>query len=221
MPNPRTYEPPHFIAVEGPIRVGKTSLADILADKLHGERIRDLEDNPFLEAFYRDKRGAGFQAQFHFLLQRYKQLHALDLAAHAERVIVSDYIFEKDKIFAYLNLSDAELAVYDQYYEMFAEQVPIPDLVIYLQAKPETLRRRIEKKNVPFEHRISDEYLEAVVNAYEHFFFHYTSSDLLVIETSEIDFVDRNEDLQQLLDRLSQPVKGTQYFLPLGSAPAD
>ena len=104
---------------------------------------------------------------------------------------------------------------------MLAEQVPIPDLVIYLQAKLETLKKRIAKKQVPFEDRISDEYLEGVVNAYEHFFFHYKSSDLLVIDTSEIDFVDRSEHLQELLQRLSQPVKGTQYFLPLGSAPAD
>jgi deoxyadenosine/deoxycytidine kinase len=215
------FEPPRFIAVEGPIRVGKTSLADILADRLHADRLRDVEDNPFLEGFYKDKPGAGFQAQFYFLLQRYKQLRALDLAATANRVVISDYLFEKDRIFAYLNLSDAELQLYDAYYELFAEQAPIPDLVIYLQAKLETLKKRIAKKNAAFEHQISDEYLESVVKAYEHFFFHYKSSDLLVIETSEIDFIDRNEDLQELLRRLGQPVKGTQYFLPLGSAPAD
>jgi deoxyguanosine kinase len=221
MPSVPRYEPPRFIAIEGPIRVGKTSLADILADRLHAARISDVEDNPFLDAFYRDEPGAAFQAQFYFLLQRYKQLHALDLAAVPDRIILCDYIFERDRIFANLNLSNSELQLYDQYYELFAEQVPIPDLVIYLQAKLETLKKRIAKKNVPFEHHISDAYLEAVVNAYEHFFFHYRSSDLLVIETSEIDFVDRNEDLQELLERLSQPVKGTQYFLPLGSAPAD
>jgi deoxyguanosine kinase len=221
LPNAPAYEPPRFIAVEGPIRVGKTSLAGILADRLQAVHLHDVEDNPFLESFYEDAPGAGFQAQFYFLIQRYKQLRALDLAGDPHRIVVSDYIFEKDKIFAYLNLNDTELQVYDQYYEILAEQVPIPDLVIYLQAKPETLKKRIAKKNVPFEHRISDEYLEAVVNAYEHFFFHYKSSDLLVIETSEIDFVDRNEDLQELLQRLSQPIKGTQYFLPLGSAPAD
>jgi deoxyadenosine/deoxycytidine kinase len=215
------HEPLRFLAIEGPIRVGKTTLADLLADRLHAVRIRDAEDNPFLEAFYRDQPGAAFQAQFHFLLQRFKQMRALDMAAHSNRTIISDYIFEKDKIFAYLNLSDPEIQIYDQYYELFAEQIPIPDLVIYLQAKPEALKKRIAKKRVPFEHHISGDYLEAVVNAYEHFFFHYKSSDLLVIETSEIDFVDRNEDLQQLLDRLSQPVKGTQYFLPLGSASAD
>jgi deoxyguanosine kinase len=217
----KSHELPRFIAIEGPIRVGKTTLADLLADRLHGSRIRDDEDNPFLEAFYKENPGAAFQAQFYFLIRRFKQWQTLDRAPGSDRLIISDYIFEKDKIFAYLNLTDAELEVYDQYYEMLAEQVPIPDLVIYLQAKPEALRKRIEKKKVSFEPRISDDYLQAVVNAYEHFFFHYKSSDLLVIETSEIDFVDRNDDLQQLLHRLSQPVKGTQYFLPLGSASAD
>jgi deoxyadenosine/deoxycytidine kinase len=212
---------PRFIAVEGPIRVGKTTLADILADRLHTTRLRDVEDNPFLENFYRDKPGAGFQTQLYFLLQRYKQLSALDVSASANRTIISDYIFEKDKIFAYLNLSDAELRLYDEYYGLLAENIPVPDLVIYLQAKPETLKKRIAKKNVAIEDRISDEYVEEVIRAYEHFFFHYKSSDLLVIETSEIDFVDRSEDLQELLRRLSQPVKGTQYFLPLGSADAD
>ena len=221
MPKVQVHEPPRFIAIEGPVRVGKTSLADILADRLHADRTRDIEDNPFLEAFYHDKPGAAFLAQLHFLLQRFKQLGTLDRAARPHRVMVSDYIFEKDKIFAYLNLNDAEIQIYDRYYELFAEQVPTPDLVIYLQAKPEALKKRIEKKNVRFEHCISDGYLEAMVNAYEHFFFHYKSSDLLVVETSEIDFVDRNEDLQELLRRLSQPVSGTQYFLPLGSASAD
>jgi deoxyadenosine/deoxycytidine kinase len=104
---------------------------------------------------------------------------------------------------------------------MLAEHVPIPGLVVYLQAKLETLKKRNAKKKVPFEDQVSNEYLEAVVNCYEHFFFHYKSSDLLVIDTSEIDFVDRSEHLQELLQRLSQPVKGTKYFLPLGSASAD
>jgi deoxyadenosine/deoxycytidine kinase len=215
------YETPRFIAVEGPVRVGKTTLADILADRLKADRMRDVDDNPFLKNFYNEKPGAAFTSQMYFLVERFRQFCALDVSASANRVVVSDYIFEKDKIFAYLNLSDAELRLYEQYYQIFAEQVPIPDLVIYLQAKPEMLKKRIEKKNVTFESRISEEYLKAVVNAYEHFFFRYRSSNLLVIETSEIDFVDRNEDLKQLLNRLTQPVHGTQYFLPLGSASAD
>jgi deoxyadenosine/deoxycytidine kinase len=215
------YEPPRFIAIEGPIRVGKTTLANILAERLHAFRVHDVEDNPFLEAFYQEQPGAGFQAQFYFLMRRYKQLRDLDVAPAPQRVLVSDYIFEKDKIFAYLNLNDTELRLYEQYYTLLAEQVPIPDLVIYLQARPETLKRRILKKRVAFEERVSDEYLAAVVKAYEHFFFHYKSTDLLVIDTSEIDFVERSEHLQQVLQRVSQPVKGTQYFLPLGSASAD
>ena len=215
------YESPRFIAVEGPVRVGKTTLADILADRLKADRMRDVDDNPFLKGFYHEKPGAAFTSQMYFLVERFRQFRALDVSGSGNRVVVSDYIFEKDKIFAYLNLNDAELQLYEQYYQIFAEQVPIPDLVIYLQAKPEMLKKRIEKKNVPFESRISEEYLEAVVNAYEHFFFRYRSSNLLVVETSEIDFVDRNEDLKQLLQRLTQPVRGTQYFLPLGSASAD
>ena len=221
MSKPPSFQPPRLIAVEGPIRVGKTSLADILADRLHAERLRDVEDNPFLGPFYNEKRGAAFQAQLYFLVERFNQWRALDVASSSRQTIVSDYLFERDKIFAYLNLSDAELRLYDELYRLLAEQAPVPDLVIYLQAKPEVLRKRIAKKNAAMESRISREYLEEVVKAYEHFFFHYRSSDLLVVETSEIDFVDRNEDLDQLLARLSQPVKGTQYFLPLGSASAD
>lgn len=216
-----SYETPRFITIEGPIRVGKTTLADILAERLGGGRLRDVDDNPFLENFYREKRGAALAAQLYFLLERSKRLRALDVSSSASRVVVSDFLFEKDKIFAYLNLNDAELQLYEQYYALLADQIPTPDLVIYLQAKPEMLKKRIRRKNAPFESRISEEYLEAVINAYEHFFFHYHSSNLLVIETSEIDFVDRNKDLQELLERLSQPVRGTQYFLPLGSASAD
>lgn len=215
------YNPPRFIAVEGPIRVGKTSLAEILAERFKAIYLRDPEDNPFLEPFYRGVPGAAFETQLYFLMQRYKQLRELDSTGKANRVVVSDYTFEKDKIFACLNLSDAELALYDEFYQLFIEQVPIPDLVVYLQAKPEALRKRIAKKNVPMEHHIADEYLDEVVKAYDHFFFHYTSSNLLVLETSEIDFIDRNEHLQELLERLSQPVKGTQYFQPLRSAAAD
>ncbi|HET7213675.1 MAG TPA: deoxynucleoside kinase, partial [Terriglobia bacterium] len=169
------YEQPRFIAVEGPVRVGKTSLADILADRLRADRMRDVDDNPFLKGFYNDQPGAAFTSQMYFLVERFRQFRALDLAGSANRTVVSDYIFEKDKIFAYLNLSDAELQLYEQYYQIFVEQVPIPDLVIYLQAKPEMLKRRIEKKNLDFESRMSEEYLEAVVNAYEHFFFRYRS----------------------------------------------
>jgi len=129
---------------------------------------------------------------------------------------VSDFLFEKDKIFAYINLDNEELKLYEKYFDMLAPSVPTPDLTIYLQAKPEVLRKRVSKKGDPTETEISPEYVEAVASAYEHFFFRYSASNLLVVDTSEIDFVERNQDLAELLRRLRHPVKGTQYFLPLG-----
>lgn len=211
------FEPPRYLAIEGPIGVGKSSLARLVADKLHARRVPDTQDNPFLQTFYEEDPGAAFRAQMYFLFHRYRQLKELDLASDPRRMVVADYIFEKDKLFAYINLEDDELKLYDAYYEQFRAELPTPDLVIYLQATPEVLVKRIAKRKDPKEAEISDEYLKEVVKAYEHFFFHYSASDLLVINTSEIDFVDRNDDLRELLRRLAEPVKGTQYFLPLGS----
>jgi deoxyguanosine kinase len=214
------FELPRYIAVEGPIRVGKSTLAAILADRLNAQRVIEPDSNPFLGAFYEGEPGAAFQAQFTFLVRRFEQLRALDLGPQSQRTVVADFIFEKDKLFACLNLNDQELETYNLYYNYFREQLPTPDLVIYLQAAPEVLKKRLKKKNAPGERAVSIEYLEEVVKAYEHFFFHYTSSDLLIVNTSEIDFVDRNEDLQELLRKVTEPIKGTQYFLPLGGQEA-
>jgi deoxyguanosine kinase len=175
----------------------------------------DPEDNPFLADFYKEKAGAAFRAQMYFLIERHRRLSEVQQGDAAP--LVSDFLFEKDKIFAYVNLDNEELKLYERYYEMFAAGLKPPDLVIYLQATPEVLRERIVKKKSPGEKQISRAYLEEIVRSYEHFFFRYAASDLLVINTSEIDFVDRNADLQQLLRRLQEPVKGTQYFLPLGA----
>lgn len=216
----KLFESPRYIAVEGPIRVGKNTLSSILAERMHAQLVVEPEDNPFLRAFYDGERGAAFQAQFAFLVRRFEQLQALDLGPKSRNVVVADYIFEKDKLFACLNLTDPELEVYNRYYNHFREQIPTPDLVIYLQATPEVLKRRLKKKGSPVEAAISDDYLEEVVRAYEHFFFHYTSSDLLIVDTSQIDFVEQNEDLQELLKKVSEPVRGTQYFLPLGGQAA-
>ncbi len=216
----KLFDLPRYIAVEGPIRVGKSSLASILSERLNAQRVTDPEQNSFLGAFYEGAAGAAFQTQFTFLIRRFEQLQALDLGGRSQKVIVSDFIFEKDKIFACLNLNDQELDTYNRYYNHFREQLPSPDLVIYLQATPEVLKKRLKKKNAAAEKAISEEYLEEVTKAYEHFFFHYTSSDLLIVNTSEIDFVERNEDLQELLRKVSEPIKGTQYFLPLGSQEA-
>ncbi len=266
MPGPSTKSPdqtptlnaPRYIAVEGPIRVGKSTLARFLAERMHARRIIDCEDNPFLSDFYQEKRGAAFAAQMYFLMERHRRLRDALSASHQENVtadagsprwvgtrghsgqfsfprgtttgstvpaeddafpgtpVISDFLFEKDKVFAYLNLDNEELKLYERYFERFSADLRAPDLVIYLQAKPDVLQERIAKKAAPAESRISREYIESVVQAYEHFFFRYSAADLLIVNTSEIDFVDRNTDLQQLLHRLEQPVKGTQYFLPLG-----
>jgi deoxyguanosine kinase len=214
MPEPK-FKPPKYFVVEGPIRVGKSTLARMLAERFHARRIFDCEDNPFLSDFYEEKAGSAFRTQMYFLMERHNRL--LDVHRDvAPSPVVSDFLFEKDKIFAYVNLDNEELKLYERYYEMLASSLATPDLVIYLQAKPEVLKRRISKKGAPEESNISPEYLETIAQAYEHFFFHYSASNLLVVDTSDIDFVERNQDLQELLRRLKQPVKGTQYFLPLG-----
>jgi len=213
----KLFESPRYIAVEGPIRVGKSTLTQILAERMNAQRITEPEDNPFLRAFYEGEPGAAFQAQLAFLIRRFERLRALDLAARSQKIVITDFIFEKDKLFACLNLNDAELETYNRYFNFFREQLPTPDLVIYLQATPEVLKKRLRKKNAAAESGVSDDYIEEVSKAYEHFFFHYTQSDLLIVNTSEIDFVDRNQDLQELLKKVSEPIRGTQYFLPLGS----
>ncbi|MGH9682837.1 MAG: deoxynucleoside kinase [Candidatus Acidiferrales bacterium] len=210
-----TFKAPRHIVVEGPIRVGKSTLARILAEWMHARRIFDCEDNPFLADFYDEKPGAAFHAQMYFLYERHRRL--IESRPEDEAApVVSDFLFEKDKIFAYINLDNEELKLYERYFDMLAPSVPPPELVIYLQAKSEVLLKRVSKKADPNETEVSPEYLETVANAYEHFFFRYSASNLLVVDTSEIDFVERNQDLQELLRRLRQPVKGTQYFLPLG-----
>jgi deoxyguanosine kinase len=211
------FKPPRHVVVEGPIRVGKSTLAKVLAEQMQARRIFDCEDNPFLAEFYDEKPGAAFRAQMYFLYDRHRRLmEARPEDDHGP--VVSDFLFEKDKIFAYINLDNEELKLYERYFDMLAPTVPAADLVIYLQAKPDVLRKRVSKKDAPVERQISPEYLVAVANAYEHFFFRYSASNLLVVDTSEIDFVERNQDLQELLRRLRQPVKGTQYFLPLGQS---
>jgi deoxyadenosine/deoxycytidine kinase len=214
------FELPRYIAVEGPIRVGKSTLAGIIAGQMQAQRITEPEDNQFLKSFYEGDAGAAFQTQFGFLIARYEQLSQLELAANPNKRVVADYIFEKDKLFAYMNLTDAELEIYNRYYNLFREQLPTPDLVIYLQASPEVLKKRLRKKGVASEHAISDDYIDQVHKAYEHFFFHYSASDLLVVNTNDIDFVGNHDDLKELLRRLSEPIKGTQYYLPLGGETA-
>jgi len=216
----KLFENPRFIAIEGPIRAGKSTLATLLAQEIGATRIIEPQQNPFLSPFYRGERSAAFPAQMWFLMSRYEQLCAAaerDAKSGKSAPMVADYIFEKDKLFANLNLSDDELALYERQFQYFRDQLPTPDLVIYLQTSPKVLRTRLARKGVPEERAISGRYLEHVAEAYEHYFFHYTASDLLIVNTDDIDFVRNNEDLQTLLRRLKEPVHGTQYFLPLGN----
>jgi deoxyadenosine/deoxycytidine kinase len=208
--------PARYIAIEGPLRVGKSSLARALAERIHARTVLDSEENPFLKDFYRGQHGSAFRAQMYFLVNRFQQLSEI-ASKQSQLPVVVDYLFEKDKLFAYINLNDDEVAVYDEYYRHFKEQLAPPDLVVYLKATPEVLRERIVRKNVESEAQISDEYLTEVTRAYEHFFSHYKASDVLVVDTTQVDFVQKASDLNELLEELSRPVRGTQYFLPLGT----
>ena len=207
----------HYIAVEGPIGVGKTTFVELLGNHLNATKIFEDINNPFLKDFYRDATGAAFQAQLFFLLTRYQQQQKLQQADLFQQNIVCDYIFQKDKIFAYLNLSDSELIIYEKLYSLLESSVPRPDLVIYLQAAQDVLMQRIKKRNLDYEKSISREYLKELTQAYNYFFFHYKLSSLLVINTSEIDFVENPADMQDLVKVIRSMGKGTRYYVPLGS----
>lgn len=206
------------IAVEGPIGVGKTSFVELLAKKFDAHRVLENLDNPFLQGFYEDQQGAAFQVQLFFLLSRYRQLQELEQRDLFQQVTILDYIFPKDKIFAYLNLDDSELLIYDKLYAMLEEQVTKPDLVIFLQAETRTLVERISRRDREYEAQISDAYINEVNKAYNYFFFHYTQTPLLVIDTTSIDFVHHEEHLVELVEQIRKMDRGVQYYRPLGSS---
>jgi deoxyadenosine/deoxycytidine kinase len=205
------------IAVEGPIGVGKTSLVDLLAQRFDALKVMERTENPFLEEFYRDKPGSAFQAQLFFLLNRYQQQRELTQGNLFNQVTLSDYLFAKDKIFAYLNLDDSELMIYEKLYALLEQNIPRPDLVIYLQASDKVLLERIRRRSRDYEVGISERYVAELNRAYNYFFFHYTATPLLVIDTSDIDFVERVDDLNELVTQIDQMEKGVQYYIPLGA----
>ena len=209
--------PFRHIAVEGPIGVGKTSLVDLLARRFRGVKVQEDVDNPFLTDFYKDKRGAAFRVQLFFLLSRYDQQRQLSQRDLFSELVLCDYSFPKDKIFAYLTLDDAELLIYNRLYDLLVETVPRPDLVIYLQANQETLLRRIKKRGREYEKSISPAYLKEVAEAYSHYFYRYDDTPLLVVNTSEIDFVHKPEHFDALVEQIRTATRGTQYYVPLGS----
>jgi deoxyguanosine kinase len=208
-----------YIVTDGPLGVGKTSLTTLLAQELGASLILEqAEENPFLTDFYRDPARYRFQTQMFFLLSRFSQQQEMAQPDLFTRITISDYLFDKDRIFAYLNLDDNELALYEQVYKILEPKIVRPDLVIFLQADTDTLLRRIKQRGRSFEKEISLDYIAAVNEAYNQFFFRYSDTPLLVINTSDIDFVHRREDLDDLLKQILGMKQGTQYYVPRSRA---
>ncbi|HEU4949242.1 MAG TPA: deoxynucleoside kinase, partial [Candidatus Deferrimicrobiaceae bacterium] len=203
---------------EGPIGVGKSSLAKILAQKTASRLVKEeVEGNPFLERFYENPRKYAFQTQIFFLLSRYRQQRELAQGDLFEGGVVCDYILAKDKIFALINLEDDEISLYESIYKLLVSTLPKPDLVVYLQARPEVLLSRVRKRGVAYERNISLDYLRTLSDAYNEYFFHYNETPLLVVNTSEIDFVESPRDLEHLVREVKSVKRGTQHYIPLGS----
>jgi deoxyadenosine/deoxycytidine kinase len=205
-----------YIAIEGPPGVGKSALTDRLAARLDATMVLDEPENPFLADFHAGRTGAAFQAQLFFTLARHRQQTALRQSDLFSQLTICDYLFERDKIHAYLNLDDNELFIYQRLYALLAEDVPSADLVIYLQAPTDVLRRRLRDRHraSPDAPLLADEYVRELNEAYNHFFFHYGSTPLLVVETSQFDLTWGDEALEDLVKQLKGMGKGTRYYVP-------
>jgi len=209
--------PVNYIAVDGPIGVGKTTLVELLAKRFDGVKILEDVTNPFLPSFYEDRPGAAFQTELYFLLSRYKQQQDIAQRELFDRLLVADYTFPKNRIFAYLNLSDDELMLFDKLYTLLEPNLAVPDLVIYLVADLETCMDRIGMRDRDFERGMSKDYMTELMDAYNHYYHYYNRSPLLVVETRNLNFADRPEDFDDLVQRISKPIKGTQYYVPMDS----
>jgi len=204
-----------YIAVEGPIGVGKTSLARIIAGEIGARLVlEEALENPFLPDFYRDPRRFALQVQLTFLLSRHRQQSELNQLNLFENRVVTDYIFDKDRIFAYLNLEDRELELYNRVLEMLTADIPIPDFIIYLQSSPDRLMTNIRIRDVEFERSISPEYLQNLCECYSQFFFHWQKSPVLIVNASKIDFINNEEHRRSLLKVINKMPAGTTYFNP-------
>ena len=207
--------PPRHLVVEGPIGVGKTSLARRLAESFGSQLLLECAgENPFLERFYQRPRDAAFPTQMHFLMQRAEQLRRLNQQDLFEERHVADFLFEKDRMFAELTLRPAELDLYDRIYRELAPDLPGPDMVVYLQAPVEVLMERIRRRGIPHEQGISADYLQRLSDAYVNFFYHYEAAPLLIVNASVIDLVDNDADYLQLLERLQALQSGRHFFNP-------
>ncbi len=207
---------PDYIVVEGPIGVGKTTLATKLAKTFKTELMLELADeNPFLTRFYTDPKSVALPTQLFFLFQRAKQLEELRQTDMFKPVQVSDFLIEKDKMFASINLDDDELALYHQVYERLTLDVPVPDLVIYLQAPVDVLMRRIRERGRAFESPVTRSYLKKISDAYIEFFYHYSMSPLLIVNTQDFDLSDNEKDYDLLLEHIRKLQPGRHYFNPI------
>ena len=208
----------NYIVVEGPLGAGKTSFAMLLAEKIHGKTIlEETEGNPFLANFYKDPIKFAFQTQLFFLLRRFQKQEEINQIDIFKRVVISDFLFDKDRIFARLNLDDREFSLYEQIFHLLKVRILKPNLVIFLQARTDILKERIKKRDRDYEKSIHIKYLDQINQAFNEFFFHYTETPLLVIDASEIDFVNVSSDLDNLIVEIEKMEKGTKYYVPLGS----
>ena len=206
----------YYIAIEGPIGVGKTSLAELLSKELGARLVlEDFEDNPFLPDFYNDPERFGFQTQLFFLLQRYRQQQDLRQVDMFQKLLITDYMFVKDRLFASLNLDDKEMHLYDTVASLLERNIIKPDLVIYLQADTDVLMKNIEKRGRDMERDVTWEYIDALNQVYTEYFFRYQDTPLVIINTNNIDFVENQKDLKEVIDYIRQPVSGTKFFNPV------
>ena len=206
----------YYIAIEGTIGVGKTSLANLLSEKLKGAKLilEAFEDNPFLSDFYEDPESNAFQTQLWFLLQRYQQQQDLRQVDMFQKLVVTDYMFVKDRLFASLNLNEKEMSLYDSVAKMMEKNVIRPDLVIFLQADTNTLMDNIARRGRQYEKNMSEDYIDALNQVYNEYFFRYQHTPLIIINTNNIDFVQNPGDLEEMITYIRQPVSGTKFFNP-------
>jgi|TARA_B110000263_G_scaffold76218_1_gene66620 deoxyguanosine kinase len=205
----------YYVAIEGTIGVGKTSLAKLISERLGAKLVlEEFQDNPFLADFYEDPERHAFQTQLWFLLQRFQQQQDLRQIDMFQNLVITDYMFVKDRLFASLNLNEKEMTLYDSVANMMEKNVIGPDLVIFLQADTETLMRNISRRGRDFEKNMSEDYIDALNQVYNEYFFRYQDTPLVIINTNNIDFVNNKGDLDEVINYIRQPATGTKFFNP-------